>query len=53
MAKQQKGQQQGGKTHTKCIKVVRSEKNGAYIFKEDVLPNERVEEFFKENGKKK
>ena len=36
-----------GKQFTKCIKMVKSEKTGAYIFKEAVLPNDQVQEFMK------
>ena len=36
-----------GKQFTKCIKMVKSEKTGAYIFKEAVLPNDQVAEFMK------
>lgn len=36
-----------GKSVTKVIKMVRSEKTGAYIFKSDVVPNEEVAGFFK------
>ncbi len=35
-----------GKSVTKVIKMVKSEKTGAYLFKEDVLPNEQVKDFF-------
>jgi len=35
-----------GKTFTKCIKVVRSEKTGAYQFKEEVVNNDHVKDFF-------
>ena len=35
------------KKYTKCIKMVKSEKTGAYIFKEAVLPNDQVAEFMK------
>ena len=35
-----------GKSVTKVIKMVRSEKTGAYMFKEDILPNEQVKDFF-------
>lgn len=37
-----------GKNFTKVIKMVKSEKTGAYVFKEDVVPNEYVQEFFNE-----
>jgi len=35
-----------GKSVTKCIKMVKSEKTGAYVFKSEVLPNEEVKAFF-------
>lgn len=35
-----------GKTYTKCIKMVKSEKTGAYSFKSEVVPNEEIKEFF-------
>jgi hypothetical protein len=31
---------------TRCVKMVRSEKTGAYTFKEDVVLNEEVKSFF-------
>jgi ABC-type polar amino acid transport system ATPase subunit len=37
-----------GKTMTRCIKMVRSEKTGAYTFKENVVLNEEVKSFFAE-----
>ena len=36
-----------GKQFTKCIKMVKSEKTGAYMFKEGVVSNDEVNEFFK------
>lgn len=36
----------GGKNFTKCIKMVRSEKTGAYNFKEEIVHNDKVKEFF-------
>ena len=36
-----------GKNFTKCIKMVKSEKTGAYVFKTEVLPNDQIEEFWK------
>ena len=36
-----------GRSYTKVIKMVRSEKTGAYIFDERMVPNEEVKEFFK------
>ncbi len=35
-----------GKQFTKCIKMVRSEKTGAYMFKEGIIPNDQVKDFF-------
>ncbi len=37
-----------GKQFTKCIKMVRSEKTGAYMFKESIVPNDQVKDFFAE-----
>ena len=34
-----------GKNFTKCIKMV---KTGAYMFKEGIIPNDQVKEFFEE-----
>ena len=36
-----------GKQFTKCIKMVKSGKTGAYMFKEQMVPNEKVQDFFK------
>ncbi len=38
-------QKGAGRTVTKCIKMVKSE-NGAYSFKEEMVPNQKVQEFF-------
>jgi len=35
-----------GKNFTKCIKLVKSEKTGAYQFKEEIINNEHVKDFF-------
>ncbi len=35
-----------GKSRTKCIKMVKSEKTGAYIFKSEIVPNEEIKNFF-------
>ncbi len=35
-----------GKNFTKCIKMVRSDKTGAYSFKSEVVPNDDIKEFF-------
>lgn len=34
------------KNVTKCIKMVKSEKTGAYTFKTEIVPNEAVKDFF-------
>ena len=36
-----------GRAHSKCIKMVKSPKTGAYIFQEEIVLNENVNEFFK------
>ena len=36
----------GGKNHTKVVKMVRSEKTGAYAFKQEVVMNEKVKDWF-------
>ncbi|GAB4251717.1 MAG: DUF4295 domain-containing protein [Vicingaceae bacterium] len=41
--------QKANKNLTKVIKMVKSEKTGAYSFKEDIVPNEKVNEFFSSN----
>ena len=35
-----------GKAFTKCIKMVKSGKTGAYAFKEEIVANEEVKDFF-------
>ena len=39
-------QKGGGKEHTKVIKMVKSEKSGAFTFKEEIVHNELVKAFF-------
>ncbi|MDR1719630.1 MAG: DUF4295 domain-containing protein [Dysgonamonadaceae bacterium] len=36
-----------GRSYSKVIKMVRSEKTGAYTFKEEMIPNEAVKDYFK------
>jgi len=36
-----------GRSYSKVIKMVKSPKTGAYVFKEEMLPNEAVKDFFK------
>ncbi len=35
-----------GKDRTKCIKMVKSEKTGAYTFKSEIVQNEQIKDFF-------
>jgi ABC-type polar amino acid transport system ATPase subunit len=35
-----------GKTFTKCIKMLKSEKSGSYQFKEEIVHNEHIKDFF-------
>jgi hypothetical protein len=35
-----------GKSFTKCIKMVKSEKTGSYIFKEEIVHNDHIKDFF-------
>ena len=35
-----------GKAQTKCIKMVKSEKTGAYSFKTEVVLNDQIKDFF-------
>ena len=35
-----------GKQFTKCIKMVKTEKTGAYMLKEGVIANDQVKDFF-------
>lgn len=46
VASLQKG---GGKNHTKVIKMIKSDKTGSYIFKESIVENAKVKEFFANN----
>jgi len=43
VASLQKG---AGKAYSKVIRMVKSEKSGAYTFVEEILPNEMVKEYF-------
>ena len=46
VASLQKG---GGKEHTKVIKMIKSEKSGAFTFKEEIVHNDKVKEWFEKN----
>lgn len=37
-----------GRNFSKCIKMVKSSKTGAYIFKEEIVHNDHVKDFFVE-----
>jgi hypothetical protein len=36
-----------GKSYSKVIRMVKSPKTGAYTFKQEIIPNEDVTNFFK------
>jgi len=36
-----------GRTYTKVIRMQKSPKTGAYVFKEEMIPNEAVKDYFK------
>lgn len=38
-----------GRNFSKCIKMVKSPKSGAYIFKEEIVHNDHIKDFFAEN----
>lgn len=38
--------QKGGHSYSKVIKMIKSPETGAYIFKEEMVPNEKVKEYF-------
>jgi hypothetical protein len=35
-----------GRLFTKCIKITRSEKTGSYQFKEQIVHNDHIKDFF-------
>ncbi|MFO8086694.1 MAG: DUF4295 domain-containing protein [Bacteroidales bacterium] len=41
--------QAAGKSFAKVIKMDKSSKTGAYMFKEEIIPDEKVKEYFKKN----
>lgn len=45
VASLQKGE---GRLFTKCIKMVKSEKTGAYTFQEEIVHNDHIKDFFAE-----
>lgn len=40
-------QKGAGKGYAKVIKMVKSDKTGAYSFKEEIVPNDDVKDYFK------
>ncbi|MBQ9417540.1 MAG: DUF4295 domain-containing protein [Bacteroidales bacterium] len=38
---------QTGKSYAKVIRMMRSEKTGAYMFKEEIVPSDSVQEYLK------
>ena len=40
-------QKQGAKSFIKVIKMVKSDKTGSYAFKQEIIPNDNVNDFFK------
>lgn len=36
----------GGKNHSKLVKMVKSPKTGAYSFKEEIVQNDKIAEWF-------
>ena len=46
VASLQKG---GGKEHTKVVKMVKSDKTGSYTFKEEIVHNDKVKDWFANN----
>ena len=36
-----------GRSYSKVIKMIKSPKTGAYAFKEEMVPNEAVKDYFK------
>ena len=38
--------QSSGKDYSKVIRMVKSQKNGAYSFKEEIIPTDQVKEYF-------
>ena len=35
-----------GKSFTKCIKMTKSDKSGSYLFKEEIVHNDHIKDFF-------
>jgi hypothetical protein len=40
------GNKENKKTVVKCIRMVKSERTGSYMFQEELVPTEEVKDFF-------
>jgi hypothetical protein len=40
---------EGGRAYTKVVKAVKSPKTGAYTFKEEIIPNDTLQDWLKNN----
>ncbi|UCH15016.1 MAG: DUF4295 domain-containing protein [Bacteroidales bacterium] len=38
-----------GRNFTRCIKMIKSEKTGSYYFRDEVVNNEHIKDFFSQN----
>ena len=47
VASLQKGE---GRTYSKVIKMVKSPKTGAYIFQEEMVPNEKIQSYLEKSN---
>ena len=39
----------GGKKFTRCVKMVKSKKSNSYCFRDEIVPNDKTQDFFKED----
>ena len=46
-------QKKGAKAFSKAVKMVRNEKTGGYSFKSEIVPKDKVNDFFQKNNSKK
>jgi hypothetical protein len=42
-------QKGGGKEHTKVIRMVKSDRSGSYTFKEEIVHNDKVQDWFRKS----
>jgi len=38
-----------GKNFSRCIRMIKSEKTGAYVFEEQIVHNDHINDFFKQH----